>query len=74
MDMKAVLCPCCNGVMYKEASMLDQNASVMGSVDRPPIKDEHMTCPRCQRKILMERSLGSASGWKPARKEWQKCS
>jgi hypothetical protein len=74
MDMNAVLCPCCNGVMYKEASMLDQNASVLGAIDRPKVEDGHMTCPRCQRKIKVERSLGSASGWKPAPKEWQDCS
>jgi hypothetical protein len=74
MDMQAVLCPCCNGVMYKEANMMDQNASVLGAIDRPKIEDNHMTCPQCQRKILVERSLGSASGWKPAAKGRQKCS
>jgi hypothetical protein len=73
MDMKPVLCPCCNGEMYREATMSDQNASVLGAIDRPKVVDGRMTCPRCQRKILVDRAL-SPSGWKPAPKGQQNCS
>jgi DNA-directed RNA polymerase subunit RPC12/RpoP len=73
MDTAAVFCPCCSKVLYKEATVVDQNASVLGVMD-PRIEGGFMTCPHCQRKVLFERAAGSPSGWKVAPKEQQKCS
>jgi hypothetical protein len=74
MNTVEVLCPCCTKALYKEAVVVDQNASVLGTPDRPRIDGGLMTCPHCQRKILFERAPGSPSGWRVAPKERQNCS